>query len=95
MGIRTTLTLWQPPEETIEAIAAVLSSRWTAARSQPGGLFWPHTTSWLRQQAKRLADNGREWYLYAVSEESPARGSLTTEPKAEDSSDRLRDRHRC
>ena len=72
MGIRTTLTLWQPPDETLEAIAAVLSSRWTAARSQPGGLFRPQTTSWLRQQAKRLADNGREWYLHAVSADSAA-----------------------
>ncbi len=56
MGMRNTLTLWQPPEETIEAIAAVLSSRWSAARSQPAG-FWPGPTSWLRQQAKRLAVN--------------------------------------
>ncbi len=65
MGIRTSLTLWRPPDETIEAIATVLSSRWSAARSQPGELFWPETTSWLRQQARRLADNGREWYLQA------------------------------
>ena len=86
--MRHTLTLWEPPAETIEAIAAVLSSRWSAARSQPaGGLFWPSTTNWLRQQAKRLADNGREFgerYL-----------RLTTAPAAEDSSDRPQDRHRC
>jgi hypothetical protein len=61
VGIRTTLTLWRPPDETIEAFAAVLSSRWSAARSHPGGaLFWPSTTNWLRQQARRLADNSRE-----------------------------------
>jgi hypothetical protein len=70
VGMRTTLTLGQPPDETIEAIAAVLSSRWSAARSQPGGLFWPSTTSWVRQQAKRLTDNGREWYLHALTGDS-------------------------
>lgn len=53
--MRNTLTLWQPPDETIEAIGEVLSSRWSAARSQPaGGLFWPGPTSWLGQQARRL-----------------------------------------
>ncbi len=70
MGIRHTLTLWQPPAETLEAIAAVMSSRWSAARSQPDGLFWPHTTNWLRQQAKRLADNSRvfgERYLQGLT----------------------------
>lgn len=54
--MRTTLSLWRPPDETVEAIAAVLSSRWSAARSQPGGLFRTHTTSWLRQPSK-LADD--------------------------------------
>jgi hypothetical protein len=74
VGIRTTLTLWRPPDETIEAIAAVLSSHWAAARrSQPGGLFGAPATSWLRQQARRLADNGREWYLQAVRSDSAKR----------------------
>ena len=55
MGTRNnTWALWQP-DETIEAIADVLSSRWSAARSQPaGGLFWERPTSWLREQAQRL-----------------------------------------
>jgi len=74
VAMRNTLTLWEPPAETIEAIAAVLSSRWSAARSRASdGLFWPGTTNWLRQQAKRLADNGRvfgERYLHALSGES-------------------------
>jgi hypothetical protein len=73
--MRNTLTLWQPPDETIEAIGEVLSSRWSAARSQPaGGLFWPSPTSWLRQQARRLADNGRaigERYLHALTTRDP------------------------
>ena len=72
MGMRNTWALWQP-DETIEAIAEVLSSRWSAARSQPaGGLFWPSPTSWLRQQAQRLADNGREIrerYLHVLTRE--------------------------
>jgi hypothetical protein len=66
------VALWQPPGETIEAIAAVMSSRWSAGRSQPEGLFWPSTTSWLRQQARRLADNSRvlsERYLPALTRE--------------------------
>jgi hypothetical protein len=69
--MRNTLTLWQPPDETIEGIGDVLSSRWSAARAQPaGGLFWPSPTSWLRQQARRLADDGRERgqrYLHALT----------------------------
>ncbi len=73
MGTRKTLTLWQPPSETIEAIATVFSSHWRATRSQPDGLFWPSTTSWLRQQARRLADNGRvlsEQYLPSLTNET-------------------------
>jgi hypothetical protein len=74
--MRSTLTLWEPPDETIEAIAAVLCARWSAARSlQPTGLFWPSTTSWLRQQARRLADNGRELrqrYLHVLAGEGEA-----------------------
>ncbi len=69
MGIKRTLSLWQPPGETIDAIAAVLSAHWSAARSQPAGLFRPTTTSWLRQQARRLADNSREFLTTARVEE--------------------------
>ena len=42
--------LWQPPGETIEAIAAVLSAHWAAAKSQQLQLFSLGTPSdWLRQ----------------------------------------------
>ena len=42
--------LWQPPGETIEAIAAVLGAHWAAAKSQQLQLFSLGTTgSWLRQ----------------------------------------------
>jgi hypothetical protein len=42
--------LWQPPGETIEAIAAVLGAHWAAAKSQQLQLFSLETTgSWLRQ----------------------------------------------
>jgi hypothetical protein len=55
VGMRNTLSLWEPTDETVEAIAAVLCSRWSAARTQqPSGLFWPSTTNWVRQQARRL-----------------------------------------
>jgi hypothetical protein len=76
VALRHTWTLWQPPDETIEAVADVLCSRWSAARSQPGELFWPSPTSWLRQQAKRLADNGRQFgerYLHALTRDSQQR----------------------
>ena len=42
--------LWQPPNETIEAIAAVLSAHWAAAKSQQLQLFSLGTPgNWLRQ----------------------------------------------
>jgi hypothetical protein len=41
--------LWQPPGETIEAIAAVLSAHWAAAKSQQLQLFSLGTGNWLRQ----------------------------------------------
>ena len=42
--------LWQPPAETIEAIAAVLCAHWAAAKSQQLQLFSLETTgNWLRQ----------------------------------------------
>jgi hypothetical protein len=58
VGIRSKLTLWQPPGETIEAIVDVLSSRWSAGRARPEGLFWPTTSCWLGQQARRLTGDG-------------------------------------
>jgi hypothetical protein len=48
---RTTWRLWQPPGETLEAIADVFSSHWHAAKAQQERLFWPGATNWLHQQA--------------------------------------------
>ena len=41
--------VWQPPGETIEAIAAVLSAHWAAAKSQQLQLFNLGSGNWLRQ----------------------------------------------
>ena len=41
--------LWQPPGETLDAIATVLSAHWAAAKSQQVQLFTLSRGSWLRQ----------------------------------------------
>ncbi len=38
--------LWQPPGETIEAIASVLGAHWAAAKSQHWQLFSLGTGTW-------------------------------------------------
>lgn len=82
MGMKTTLILWQATDETIEAFAAVLSSRWSAARSHPGGaLFWPTTTNWLRQQARRLTDKAVSWELLSPVTTAPAEASSSSKPR--------------
>jgi hypothetical protein len=43
--------LWQPPGETIEAIATVLGAHWAAAKSQQLQLFTWGRSNWLRQLA--------------------------------------------
>src|ERR1700742_1675703 len=51
-GLRVKATkswVWQPPAETIDAIAAVLSAHWTAAKSQQLQVFWPRPGVWLSQ----------------------------------------------
>jgi len=68
-----TLKVWRPPPETVEPLAAVLKSHWSAARSQPEDLFWPSTSSWLVEQGRRLADGGRalgERYLSMLASAS-------------------------
>jgi hypothetical protein len=95
VGIRNTLTLWQPPDETIEAIAAVFSSRWSAARLQPGGLFRTQTTSWLRQQARRLAETTSRVAPLLPTGVNTGQHGITTSPAAEDSSDKHPDRRPC
>src|ERR1700733_3392346 len=48
MTTRTTWPLWQPPGETLEAIAEVVAEHWNAAKaSYRERLFWPTATSWL------------------------------------------------
>lgn len=56
MTTNTTLSLWQPPTETLESIASVLMSHWHAAKAHPERLFWPGPASWLHDQALRLGE---------------------------------------
>jgi hypothetical protein len=51
--------VWQPPTETIEALASVLSAHWAAAKSQQLSVFWPKTASWRTQltNARAAADS--------------------------------------
>jgi hypothetical protein len=51
--------VWQPPTETIETIASVLSAHWAAAKSQQLSVFWPKTASWRTQltNARAVADS--------------------------------------
>lgn len=46
--------LWQPPADTLEAIAAVLGEHWRAAASHPEQLFWASPVSWVRVRAVRI-----------------------------------------
>jgi hypothetical protein len=47
---RMSWPLWQPPDETLEAIAAVVAEHWNAAKaSYRERLFWPTATNWLRE----------------------------------------------
>jgi hypothetical protein len=39
--------LWQPPAETLEAIAGVLRARWRAARVRTPHLLWTTPPCWL------------------------------------------------
>jgi len=47
MTTRVSRPLWEPPDETLEAIAAVITSHWKAAAEAYKGLFWPDGASWL------------------------------------------------
>jgi hypothetical protein len=47
MTTRMSGPLWEPPDETLETIAAVITSHWKAAAEAYKGLFWPEATSWL------------------------------------------------
>lgn len=89
--------LWQPPGETIEAIASVLGAHWAAAKSQQMQLFslpssnWLRQSSWLRQPLSNLS-----WLSQLPWRgETPWRSPLTTLRAAADSSDTLPDLHPC
>jgi hypothetical protein len=73
--------VWQPPGETIEAIAAVLSAHWTAAKTQQLELFAPRAGNWLRQSP---------WFRQLSWSRE-----LTTLREAADSSGTLPDPHPC
>ncbi len=51
MTSRLTWPLWQPTEEALESIAAVIASHWNAAKVYRQRSFWPHAESWLRSLA--------------------------------------------
>jgi hypothetical protein len=46
--------LWQPPADTLEAIATVLGEHWRAAASHPEQLFWATPVSWVAVRAVRV-----------------------------------------
>jgi len=46
--------LWQPPADTLEAIAAVLGEHWRAAAAHPEQLFWATPVSWVTVRAVRV-----------------------------------------
>jgi hypothetical protein len=47
MTTRTSWPLWEPPNETLEAIAAEIAAHWNAAKAFREQSFWPDTASWL------------------------------------------------
>ena len=50
--------VWQPPTETIETIASVLSAHWAAAKSQQLSVFWPKAARWRTQLTNARAAEG-------------------------------------
>lgn len=48
MTTRMSWPLWEPPNETLEAIAAVIAAHWNAAKAFHEQSFWPDTGSWLK-----------------------------------------------
>ena len=50
MPTRAGWPLWEPPNETLETVAAVIASHWNAAsKAYREKLFWPDGASWLEQ----------------------------------------------
>jgi len=48
MTTRLTWPLWQPPEEALETIAAVIAAHWNAGKAYRERSFWPSAESWFR-----------------------------------------------
>jgi hypothetical protein len=62
MTSRLTWPLWQPPEETLENIAAAIASHWNATKACSGRSFWPEAQSWFRSldpRAYHFASGGK------------------------------------
>ncbi len=47
MTTRMSWPLWEPPNETLEAIAAAIAAHWNAAKAFREQTFWPDAASWL------------------------------------------------
>ena len=59
MTTRTSWPLWEPPNETLETIAAVIASHWNAAaKAYREKTFWPEATSWLELRYHYHFTNG-------------------------------------
>ena len=43
---------WQHPTEALDALTAVLSEHWAAAKCSPVELFWSNPLTWRHQLAK-------------------------------------------
>lgn len=48
MTTRMSWPLWEPSNETLEAIAAAIAAHWNAAKAFREQTFWPDTESWLK-----------------------------------------------
>jgi hypothetical protein len=55
--------LWQPGEETLEALSEVLSQRWrAAAKLTPTRLFWQAPGRWLKTQPLTVPLEARAYH---------------------------------
>ena len=66
--------LWQPPADTLEAIAAVLGEHWrAAATARAARAFWTTPVSWLKRTTATVVP-------VPVTTSPPAAGSSGTPP---------------
>ncbi len=54
-----TIGLWTPSSDTVEAIARVLSSHWSAAKAAARTPFWPKQGNWLDWPRHHLTTGGK------------------------------------